>query len=165
MTLTKFEAELLLRGDERHESYRRRLKSMLMAATRFREWGKNKNAGIHGALMAALYEIDERFRMAHYGSMAHPENDDRLGQHYRAELGHYYPIIHRMYDVFAMSRLLEPSEVTESTMDSALREANQRERDNPVMVWAHDEGCTVDHTPNGPKSRRKNCPTPKEWDD
>lgn len=166
MTLTKFEAELRLDEDGMYASMRRRIDAMELAARRFRDYGKNKNAGVHAALMAALYEIDERMQMAYVMSLrGEDEEDSPVTRMFRAELHHYYPIIRKMYDQFAMSRLLEPSEVTESTMEGAIRESYQRDRDNPVLVYAHDEGCTIDHIANGPKSRRKNCPTPEEWDD
>lgn len=164
MTLTKFEAELRLDAEETYKSMKRRLDSMTMAAQRHQQWGKNKNAGIHGALMTALREIDERVRMAHIMGLGREDNDP-VSRMYRTELNAYYPVIRRMYDVFVMSRLLEPSEVTESTMEGGIREASQRVRDNPVTVWAHDDGCTVDHIPRGPGARYKNCPTAEEWDE
>lgn len=164
MMLTKFEAELRLNDADTYASMRRRMRSMLTAAERFRQHGRNKNAGVYAALMAALYEINERMQLA-YDLTQDCDEGDRVGKLCRAELHHYYPIIRRMYDQFASSRLLEPSEVTESTMEGAVREAAQRDRDNPVLVWAHDDDCTVDHIPNGPRSRRKNCPTPEEWED
>jgi hypothetical protein len=164
MTLTKFEAELRLNDDDMYASMKRRVESMIMAAERHQEGGKNKNAGIHAALMTTLYEIDKRMRMAYALSLGSTDQN-RVAVLYGAELRAYYPIIRKMYDQFAASRLLQPSEVTESTMEGHLREIRQRERDNPIMVYAHDEGCTIDHIPNGPRSNRKNCPTPEEWDD
>jgi cytosine/adenosine deaminase-related metal-dependent hydrolase len=164
MTLTKFEAELRLNEDDMYESMRRRMKSMLTAAHRFIRSGKSKNAGVVAALTAALYEIDDRMEVARSLSVTGPRGD-RVADMGRRELCNYYPIIRKMYDQFAAFRLLQPHEVTESTMDSALREERQRERNNPVLVYAHDEGCTIDHTPNGPNGSRKNCPTPEEWDE
>lgn len=171
---TKQELEARMSDDELYRSMQRRMDSMKMAANRFREWGKNRNAGIWGALMDALYEIDERMRYAHIlGLRYEPKGDGspqadshcRIAALHEAQLNAHYPVIRRMYDAFADSRLLEPSEVTEATREGDARERARRDRDNPVLVYAHDSDCTIDHIANGPKGRRKNCPTPEEWDE
>lgn len=158
--MTKGEIENQMSGAERFEAMQRRVDSMIKAIMRFRAYRKNKNEGVVAALQVTLWEINDRMRMAWL------MGGDRDSPLFRGELLAYYTLVRRMYDEFAESRLLEPSEVTESTQASETRERAQRNRDNPILVWAHDDDCTVDHNPRKPTfDGSKRCPTPEEWDD
>ena len=162
--LTKGELENQASFEERHNSMERRVDSMIAAVYRFQRTGRSKNAGVVRALSAALFEIEQRMEMAWVMSL----NEGTVGQMGRTELSHYYPIIRRMYDVFAESRLLEPREVTESTQEGDLREMRQRDRDNPIMVYAHEPDCALDHIPRRPghyNNYPKRCPDPATWEE
>jgi hypothetical protein len=176
---TKQELELRMSEEELFESMRRRLETMQAALRRRRTWRKNKTEGVLITVLETLWEIDERMGIAY--ALSHrldvaPDADEKtvrqtkthnvLAGIYGAELQTGYRILRRMYDAMAGSRLLEPSEVTESTREGAIREMNQRDRDNPVMVWAHAAHCpeSVDHIAPKPRGRHV-CPkTWEEWD-
>jgi hypothetical protein len=170
-TMTQGEIERNANDLELYLSMRRRIDAMEKALSDLGLWGRNRNTGVMAAMRNALHEISDRTLVAFAGSVR--DETDFPGAvggagigvtMARAELRAYYGILRAMYESFAAYRLIEPSDVTEATREGELADGRKRDRNNPPLVYAHDPDCTVDHTPNGPKSRRKNCPTPEEWD-
>jgi hypothetical protein len=165
-TMTQGEIERNANDLELYLSMRRRIDAMDKALSNLGLWGRSRNTGVMAAMRNALHEISDRTLVAFAGSVRDETDEARsIGVTMaNAELRAYYGILRAMYESFAAYRLIDPSDVTEATREGELADGRKRDRNNPPLVYAHDPDCTVDHTPNGPKSRRKNCPTPEEWD-
>jgi hypothetical protein len=164
--MTQGEVERQANDAEQYASMRRRIKTMEEALRKLGFWGRNRNAGVMAAMRNMLHEVDQRMMASYFGSVVPEETAaGKVGVTMaNAELRAYYGILRAMYESFAAYRLIDPSDVTEATLEGELADIRKRDRDNPPLVYAHDPDCTVDHTPNGPKIHRKNCPTPEEWD-
>lgn len=164
-TMTQGEIERNANDLELYLSMRRRIDAMEKGLSDLGLWGRGRNTGVMAAMRNVLHEISDRTLAAFAGSVRDEVDGGHgvAGTMARAELRAYYGVLRAMYESFAAYRLIEPSNVTEATREGELADGKKRNRDNPPLVYAHDEGCTVDHIANGPKSRRKNCPTPEEW--